>query len=110
MRARGHFLPRIRSHVVARAGGRTVRLQNARNVQENRELATDLLVAAGAPAGHAGEAARVYQVAGRRKVRDPRTGLAVSGRAVDAYLGGQIDAFLRRNAPALRRHEEERNG
>ena len=34
-------------------------------------------------------------------VRDPRTGLVVTGRAVDSYFGGEIDAFLRRNAAAL---------
>jgi protein subunit release factor A len=110
VRARGRVLPKVRSYVVARSEGHTLHLQNGRNLQENRELAAELLGAAGEPAGRPGEAARVYHLAGRRKVRDPRTGLAVSGRAVDAYLGGQIDAFLRRNAPALRRHEEERDG
>jgi hypothetical protein len=34
-------------------------------------------------------------------VRDTRTGLVVTGRSVDAYLAGEIDAFLRRNAAAL---------
>jgi hypothetical protein len=100
----------VRSHVIARSGERSVSLQNGRNLQENRALAAELLSAAGTPATNSGEAARVYQLGGRRKVRDPRTGLAVSGRGVDAYLSGQIDVFLRRNAPALRRHEEERNG
>ncbi len=110
VRARGQLLPKIRSLVVARADGHTVWLQNGHNVQENRALAAELLAASGSAAGRAGEASRVYQLAGRRKVRDPRTGLAVSGRAVDAYLSGQIDAFLRRNAPALRRYEEDRDG
>jgi len=35
-------------------------------------------------------------------VRDARAGLAVTGRAVDAFLDGNIDVFLRRNAVALR--------
>jgi peptide chain release factor 2 len=110
LRARGRVLQKVRSLVVARSGERMVWLQNGRNLQENRELAIELLLAAGVPAGRPSEAARVYQLCGRRKVRDPRTGLAVSGRAVDAYLAGQIDTFLRRNAPALRRYEEEQHG
>jgi ATP-dependent Clp protease ATP-binding subunit ClpA/protein subunit release factor A len=111
LRTRGGLQPKVRSLVVARSGDRTIWLQNARNVQENRELAVELLGASGpAVTGHAGDVTRIYNLTGRRKVRDPRTGLAVTGRAVDAYLDGQIDAFLRRNAPALRRYEEERGG
>lgn len=101
VRARGTRLPKLKSLVVARSKERSLALQNGRNLQENRQLATELISALGEQPQALDVVARVYHLSGKRKVRDSRTGLAVSGRAVDAYLEGTIDAFLRRNAVLL---------
>jgi hypothetical protein len=53
---------------------------------------------------------RTYKLSGRSKVRDVRTELVVTGRSVDAYLAGDIDAFLRRNAAALAARSEDAHG
>jgi len=77
-------------------------LQNERSLDANRELAADLLRRMQDAPLDVREPVRSYVLCGRRKVRDPRTGLAVTGRAVAAYLDGGADTFLRRNAVALR--------
>ncbi len=108
VRASGSRLARLRSCVVARSGDHLLHLQNGRTVDENRTLAAEILPLAGAAVGRdATQAVRTYHVSGRRKIRDPRSGLAVSGRAVDTYLAGGVDAFLRRNAVALKQLEIE---
>lgn len=103
MRATGLRSGRIRSRVVAKRGNMTIRLQNGEKLDRNREYAVELLRAIPARTESATEPVRMYVLSGRRKVRDPRSGLAVTGRDVDAYFEGRIDAFLRRNAVALRR-------
>lgn len=106
MRATGVRSGRIRSRVTARRGALTLRLQNGASLDRNRELASELLRSLTAPTGATSESVRTYVLSGRRRVRDPRSGLVVSGRAVDAVFDGRIDAFLRRNAVALRRQSE----
>jgi ATP-dependent Clp protease ATP-binding subunit ClpA/protein subunit release factor A len=101
LKARGRRLGRIRSRVTATRDGWSLGLQNARNLQENRELAVELLASAGEPVDGGSRAVRVYQLDGRAKIRDPRTELVMTGRAAEAYLQGELDAFLRRNAAAL---------
>ncbi len=80
-----------------------VRLQNGLSLDRNREIAAELLRSLPVAAEAQVEPVRSYVLAGRRKVRDARSGLAVTGRTVDAFLDGNIDVFLRRNAVALRR-------
>jgi peptide chain release factor 2 len=103
MRATGVRSGRIRSRVTARRGGVVLRLQNGVGLDRNREVAGGLLRALAMPPGSSTVPVRTYLVSGRRKIRDPRSGLAVTGRAVDGFFDGRIDAFLRRNAVSLRR-------
>ena len=113
IRAQGVRSGRLRARVVARRGPVTVRLQNGLSLDRNREIAAELLRSLPVAAEAQADPVRSYVLAGRRKVRDARSGLAVTGRAVDAFLDGNIDVFLRRNAVALRRmttiapHSEE---
>jgi ATP-dependent Clp protease ATP-binding subunit ClpC len=107
IKAAGRRHPRLRSLVVAKRGDRAVWLQNDRNLQENKDLAVELLAAEPPETNHDGEPVRIYHLGARRKVRDPRTGLAVTGRGADAYLGGEIDAYLRKNAVALATKEPQ---
>ncbi len=105
LRASGIRSGRIRSRVVARRGAITLRLQNGEGLERNRERATELLMAIPTTPESPLEAVRTVVLSGRRKVRDPRSGLVVSGRDVEAFLDGRIDSFLRRNVVALRRRD-----